>query len=102
MIDYCNGAVEHVEDAFNGRIPPLEEYLAIHRRAAGVTPIIALVEYVDSHHNVILGADYLSGTQTKLIFQTTASNTNRFKRSRVLGQTSSSCKCTLLRQFHMI
>jgi hypothetical protein len=48
MIDYCNGAVEHVEDAFNGRIPPLEEYLAIHRRAAGVTPIIALVEYVDS------------------------------------------------------
>jgi hypothetical protein len=50
MIDYCHGAVEHVEDAFNGRIPPLEEYLAIHRRAAGVTPIIALVEYVDIHH----------------------------------------------------
>jgi hypothetical protein len=44
MRDYCQGAVEHVEDAFKGRIPGLEEYLEIHRKAAGVTPIIALVE----------------------------------------------------------
>jgi hypothetical protein len=92
MIDYCHGAVEHVEDAFNRRIPPLEEYLAIHRRAAGVTPIIALVEYVDSHHTFNLKINGFSGMQTELTFQTTALNTNRFKRSLVLGQMSSSCK----------
>jgi Terpene synthase family 2, C-terminal metal binding len=91
MIDYCNGAVEHVEDAFNGRIPPLEEYLTIHRRAAGVTPIIALVEYVDSHHTVNAKTNDFLGTQTKLTFQTTASNTNRFKRLHASEQMSSSC-----------
>ena len=44
MRNYCQGAVEHVQDASNRIIPNLEEYLAIHRKAAGVTPIFALVE----------------------------------------------------------
>jgi len=44
MRDYLQGAVEHVEDHTKGKIPSWEAYLAIHRKAAGVMPIFALVE----------------------------------------------------------
>ncbi|KAG4431767.1 hypothetical protein IFR05_012743 [Cadophora sp. M221] len=45
MTEYCNGALEHVGHHSEAKLPILSEYLQARRRAVGVTPVIALMEY---------------------------------------------------------
>jgi hypothetical protein len=45
MTDYGTGALRHVQTQFSEEAVSLEEMLAIRRKSAGVTPLMALVEY---------------------------------------------------------
>ena len=54
MTSYCKGALEHVNQESQERIPTIEEQLATRRRSVGVTPFYALVEYVTSPYQLIL------------------------------------------------
>jgi hypothetical protein len=45
MTDYGTGALRHIQTHFSGENVSLEEMLATRRQSAGVTPIMALVEY---------------------------------------------------------
>lgn len=45
--NYCLGALKQVEDQFNSQVPTVEEVIAIRRKSAGVSPLFALVEYVN-------------------------------------------------------
>jgi hypothetical protein len=45
MHAYCLGALKHVDDEFQNRIPTLDEMILIRRRSAGVSPLYHLVEY---------------------------------------------------------
>lgn len=47
MTDYCNGSIEQVRACSSGKSPSLEEMLAMRRQSAGVSPLFALVEYVE-------------------------------------------------------
>ncbi|PVH78127.1 pentalenene synthase [Cadophora sp. DSE1049] len=45
MSQYCDGALEVVEHHALGGTLDVQAYMAIRRRSAGVTPVIAMVEY---------------------------------------------------------
>ncbi|PVH79741.1 putative pentalenene synthase [Cadophora sp. DSE1049] len=45
MIEYCDGALEHVVHHSEARNPCLSEYLDVRRQGVGVTPVITLMEY---------------------------------------------------------
>ena len=44
MIDYCNGALDQVDNVVLGAVPDAHSFLATRRESAGVTPLFALVE----------------------------------------------------------
>lgn len=46
MESYCAGALEHVDQESDARLPSVEEQLAARRKSSGVTPLFALVECV--------------------------------------------------------
>ncbi|KAH6712403.1 pentalenene synthase [Leptodontidium sp. MPI-SDFR-AT-0119] len=55
MSQYCDGALEVVEHHARGGRLDLQEYMAIRRRSAGVTPVIAMInipEAVYRHYSI--------------------------------------------------
>jgi hypothetical protein len=65
MTDYGTGALRHVQTQFSGNDVSLEEMLATRRKSAGVTPLMALVEYA---HGLDL-PDEIFGNQSIQEFQ---------------------------------
>ncbi|KAH8594605.1 isoprenoid synthase domain-containing protein [Bisporella sp. PMI_857] len=47
MTSYALGALQHVNDGFDGRVVSPEEMLSTRRQSAGVTPLFALIEYAN-------------------------------------------------------
>ena len=45
MQSYCDGAVSHVNDHSDHRIPQLEEMIKTRQESAGVSPLYHLAEY---------------------------------------------------------
>lgn len=45
MTDYCEGALQHVEDHVADRIPDIAEMLETRRKSIGVFPMYPLIEF---------------------------------------------------------